>query len=46
MTSKEKIAEILDYVQCSQINWNFMMGLKQDLEELVKIAQAEVVYSE
>ena len=41
MTSKEKIIEILNYVQGSQINWTFMMGLKQDLEELIKIAQTE-----
>ena len=41
MTSEEKIIEILNYVQGSQINWTFMMGLKQDLEELIKIAQTE-----
>ena len=46
MTPKEKITEILDYVQSSQIDWNFMMGLKQALEELVNIAQAEVIDSE
>lgn len=41
MTSKEKITEILNWVQDSYIDWNFMRGLKQDLEELVEIAQAE-----
>ena len=41
MTSKEKITTILNWVQCSYIDWNFMRGLKQDLEELVEIAQAE-----
>lgn len=43
MTSKEKITEILNWVQDSYIDWNFMRGLKQDLEELVEIAQAEGV---
>lgn len=41
MTSKEKITTILNWVQTSYIDWNFMRGLKQDLEELVEIAQAE-----
>lgn len=41
MTSKEKITEILDWVQNSHVDWNFMRCLKQDLEELVKIAQVE-----
>lgn len=41
MTSKEKITIILNWVQTSYIDWNFMRGLKQDLEELVEIAQAE-----
>ena len=43
MTSKEKITEILNWVQDSYIDWNFMRGLKQDLEELVIIAQTEGV---
>ena len=41
MTSKEKITTILNWVQTSYIDWNFMRGLKQDLEELVEISQAE-----
>ena len=41
MTSKEKITTILNWVQTSYIDWNFIRGLKQDLEELVEIAQAE-----
>lgn len=41
MTSKEKITEILNWVQGSYMDWNCMRGLKQDLEELVEIAQAE-----
>lgn len=41
MTSKNKITMILNWVQTSYIDWNFMRGLKQDLEELVEIAQAE-----
>lgn len=43
MTSKEKITSILNWVQDSYIDWNFMRGLKQDLEELVIIAQTEGV---
>lgn len=43
MTSKEKITTILNWVQTSYIDWNFMRGLKQDLEELVIIAQTEGV---
>lgn len=43
MTSKEKITEILNWVQDYYIDWNFMRGLKQDLEELVIIAQTEGV---
>ena len=43
MTSKEKITMILNWVQTSYIDWNFMRGLKQDLEELVIIAQTEGV---
>ena len=41
MTSKEKIASILNWIQGSYMDWNCMRGLKQDLEELVEIAQAE-----
>lgn len=41
MTSKEMITTILNWVQTSYIDWNFMRGLKQDLEELVEIAQRE-----
>ena len=44
MTSKEKIGEILDWVQnATCIDWNFMRCLKQDLEHLVDIAQLEGV---
>ena len=42
MTSKEKISEILDWVQNTRdVNWDFMCCLKQDLEHLVTIAQTE-----
>lgn len=41
MTSKEKITEILNCVQGSYMDWNCMCYLKQDLEELVGIAQSE-----
>lgn len=41
MTSKVIIAQILDEVQTSNIDWNFMCTLKHDLEELVETAQAE-----
>lgn len=41
MTSNEKIKMILNWVQTSYIDWNFMRCLKQDLEELVEIARAE-----
>ena len=42
MTSKEKISEILDWVQSvSSIDWPFMCCLKQDLEHLATIAQIE-----
>lgn len=42
MTSKEKIKEILKWVQDeSCIDWNFMRGLQQDLNELAKIAYNE-----
>jgi hypothetical protein len=44
MTSKEKIGEILDWVQnATCIDWSFMCCLKQDLEHLVDIAQLEGV---
>ena len=43
MTSKEKITEILNWTQGSYMDWNCMRGLKQDLEELVIIAQTEGV---
>ena len=43
MTSKEKIIEILNWVQGSYMDWNCMRGLKQDLDELVVIAQTEGV---
>lgn len=42
MTSKEKIKDILDWVQnTADVNWGFMCCLKQDLEGLVIIAQTE-----
>ena len=44
MTSKEKIKDILDFVQnVTDADWGFMMCLKQDLEHLVVIAQTEGV---
>lgn len=44
MTSKEKMKEILDWVQnTGDVNWGFMRGLQQDLEHLVVIAQTEGV---
>lgn len=43
MTSKEKIIEILNWVQGSYMDWNCMRGLKQELDELVVIAQTEGV---
>lgn len=44
MTSKEKIKDILDWVQSTmEVNWGFMACLKQDLEHLVVIAQTEGV---
>ena len=44
MTSKEKIGEILDWVQnATCIDWSFMRYLKQDLEHLMDIAQLEGV---
>lgn len=42
MTSKEKINDILDWVQNTmEVNWSFMACLKQDLKDLVVIAQDE-----
>ena len=44
MTSKEKIKDILDWVQSTtDVSWGFMQCLKQDLEHLVNIAQIEGV---
>ena len=44
MTSKEKITDILDFVQnVTDSDWSFMQCLKQDLEHLVIIAQTEGV---
>ena len=44
MTSKEKITDILTFVQnVTDSDWGFMMCLKQDLEHLVVIAQTEGV---
>lgn len=43
MTSKEKITEILNWIQGCYMDWNCMRGLRQDLEELVIIAQTEGV---
>lgn len=44
MTSKEKIKDILDWVQsAADVEWGFMCCLKQDLERLVLIAQTEGV---
>lgn len=44
MTSKEKIKDILDWVQnTADVNWGIMQCLKQDLEHLVAIAQTEGV---
>ena len=42
MNSKEKIKDILGFVQnVTETDWGFMMCLKQELEHLVIIAQAE-----
>lgn len=42
MTSKEKITDILDWMQnTTDADWNSMQCLKQDLEKLVVIAQTE-----
>lgn len=44
MTSKEKIKDILDWMQnTTDADWNFLRCLKQDLEHLVTIAQTEGV---
>ena len=44
MTSKEKIKDILDWVQSTaDVEWGFMCCLKQDLEHLVIISQTEGV---
>jgi hypothetical protein len=44
MASKEKIKDILDWVQSTmEVDWGFMACLKQDLENLVVIAQTEGV---
>ena len=44
MTSKEKIKDILDWMQSNtDADWNFLRGLKADLEHLVTIAQIEGV---
>lgn len=44
MTSKEKIKDILDWVQSIMcVDWGFMCCLRQDLENLVVIAQTEGV---
>jgi hypothetical protein len=42
MTSKEKIKDILDWIQNStDADWNCLQYLKQDLENLVIAAQTE-----
>ena len=42
MTSQEKIADILNWIQTTtDADWGFLMCLKQDLEHLVTIAQIE-----
>ena len=44
MTSKEKIRDILDWMQSNtDADWNFLCCLKQSLEHLVTIAQIEGV---
>lgn len=44
MTSKEKIKDILDWMQSTtDADWDFLRCLKQDLEHLVTIAQTEGV---
>ena len=45
MTSKEKIKDILDWIQnTTDADWNFLSCLKQDLEHLATIASLEGVY--
>ena len=42
MTSKEKIKDILDWIQSTTCSdWNFLQCLKQDLECLATIAKTE-----
>lgn len=42
MTSKEKIKDILDWIQnTTDADWNFLQCLKQDLEGLAVISQTE-----
>lgn len=42
MTSEKKVSEILNWVQdVLNANWGFMCCLKEDLKDLVAIAQAE-----
>ena len=42
MTSKEKIKDILDWMQnTTDADWTFLQCLKQDLERLVVISQTE-----
>ena len=42
MTSKEKIKDIIDWIQnTTDADWNFLRCLKQDLEHLVTISQIE-----
>lgn len=44
MTSKEKIKDILDWIQnTTDADWGLMCCIKQDLEHLVIIAQTEGV---
>ena len=44
MTSKEKIKDILDWIQSTtDADWIFLCCLKQDLEHLATIAQIEGV---
>lgn len=42
LSSQQKINDILDWVQNTRdVDWGFMCCLKQDLEQLVIIAQTE-----
>lgn len=43
MKSKEKITQILKWVQTANVDWNFLRALKEDLEDLSEIAKAEGV---